>query len=71
MKQLFLAGSLSDEGADNPLGDWLVRVDSALAERLYPAADNLTRRLFHRMGHMAMLEDPRTYDSLREWLPAP
>ena len=68
VKQLFLAGSLSDEGADNPLGDWLVRVDSALAERLYPDAANLTRRLLHRLGHMAMLEDPRTYDCLKEWL---
>ena len=68
VEQLFLAGSLSEEGSDAPVGDWLVRVDSALAERLYPDAANLTRRLLHRLGHMAMLEDPRTYDCLKEWL---
>lgn len=71
VEQLFLAGSLSDERSAAPLGDWLVRVDSALAERLYPGAANITRRLFHRMGHMAMLEDPRTYACLKEWLPRP
>ena len=69
VQQLFLAGSLSDEGSDTLRGDWLVRVDSALAERIYPEAANLTRRLLYRMGHMAMLEDPRTYQCLKEWLP--
>ncbi|MCH2555791.1 MAG: alpha/beta fold hydrolase [Alcanivorax sp.] len=68
VRQLFLAGSLSEEGSGAPVGDWLVRVDSALAERLYPDAANLSRRLLYRLGHMAMLEDPRTYDCLKEWL---
>lgn len=68
VKQLFLAGSLSDPGSMSPLGDWLVRVDSALAERLYPDADNLSRHLIYRLGHMAMLEDSRTYEHLKRWL---
>lgn len=68
VKQLFLAGSISEEGSDNPRGDWLVRVESGLAQRLYGDAPNLSRRLFYRMGHMAMLEDPRTYQCLKEWL---
>lgn len=68
VKQLFLAGSISEAGTARPHGDWLVRVGSGLARRLYPDAPNLTRRLFYRMGHMAMLEDPRTYQCLREWL---
>lgn len=66
--QLFLAGSISEKGRDKPRGDWLVRVDSGLARRLYSDAPNLTRQLFYRMGHMAMLEDPRTYQRLKEWL---
>lgn len=68
VEQLFLAGSVSEEGSEKPHGDWLVRVGSGLAHRLYPDAPNLTRRLFYRMGHMAMLEDSRTYQCLKEWL---
>lgn len=68
VQQLFLAGSLSEADSPAPLGDWLVRVDSALAERLYPDAANLSRKLIYRLGHMAMLEDPRTYEHLETWL---
>ncbi|ASK35683.1 hypothetical protein CEK62_15480 [Alcanivorax sp. N3-2A] len=68
VRQLFLAGSISEQGEPSPRGDWLVRVDSGLARRLYGEAPNLTRRLFYRMGHMAMLEDPRTYQCLKQWL---
>jgi pimeloyl-ACP methyl ester carboxylesterase len=68
VRQLFLAGSISEAGSPSPRGDWLVRVDSALGSRLYDDAANLERCLFHRMGHMAMLEDPRTYQCLKEWL---
>ena len=68
VRQLFLAGSISEEGEPAPRGDWLVRVDSGLARRLYGEAPHLTRRLFYRMGHMAMLEDPRTYECLKKWL---
>lgn len=68
VRQLFLAGSISGEGQQPARGDWLVQVDSGLGLRLYQDAPYLTRRLLYRLGHMAMLEDPRTYACLKEWL---
>lgn len=68
VKQLFLAGSVSDAQQDSPRGDWLVSVDSALARRLYPKAPHLQRALFHQMGHMTMIEESRTYQCLQDWL---
>lgn len=66
--QLFIAGSVSEPGAAQPLGDWLVSVDSALANQLYPQAPQLTREQFWQMGHMTMIEESRTFARVQQWL---
>ncbi|ERP89214.1 hypothetical protein Q670_02240 [Alcanivorax sp. P2S70] len=68
VKQLFIAGSVSEPEHPAPRGDWLVSVDSALASRLYPDAPLLTRELFYQMGHMTMIEESRTYARVQRWL---
>lgn len=68
VKHLFIAGSTSAEGTLRPKGDWLVDVSSGLGERYYPNAKNLTRKLFYRMGHMLMIEEPRLYQHIQQWL---
>lgn len=68
VKHLFIAGSTSPEGAPIPKGDWLVDVSSALGGRYYEDAPNVSRKLFYRMGHMLMIEEPRLYQYLQQWL---
>lgn len=68
VQQLFIAGSVSKPNHAHPRGDWLVTVDSALAEHLYAQANHLTRELFYQMGHMAMIEQTRTYARIQQWL---
>ncbi|EKF73718.1 hypothetical protein A11A3_12168 [Alcanivorax hongdengensis A-11-3] len=68
VQQLFIAGSTSGQDQASPSGDWLVNVDSALGRTLYPHAPQLQRHLFYRMGHMTMIEEPRTYQFLQQWL---
>ncbi len=68
VEHLFIAGTTSAVGTQHPKGDWLVDVSSGLAERYYPQATNLTRKLFYRMGHMLMIEEPRLYQYIQEWL---
>ncbi|MCK0154697.1 GPI inositol-deacylase [Alcanivorax sp. S6407] len=68
VKQLFIAGSVSEPDHPQPQGDWLVSVDSALARRLYPDAPQLTRELFWQMGHMTMIEENRTFARVQQWL---
>ncbi|MEP5231605.1 MAG: alpha/beta fold hydrolase [Alloalcanivorax sp.] len=68
VQQLFIAGSVSEPGHAQPRGDWLVTVDSALANQLYPQADHLTREQFYQMGHMTMIEETRTYARVQRWL---
>ena len=68
VQQLFIAGSVSEPGHSQPRGDWLVTVDSALANQLYPQADHLTREQFYQMGHMTMIEETRTYARVQRWL---
>src|SRR5690625_7855252 len=68
VEHLFIAVTTSAVGTQHPKGDWLVDVSSGLAERYYPQATNLTRKLFYRMGHMLMIEEPRLYQYIQEWL---
>lgn len=67
-EHLFIAGSTSASTEGNPNGDWLVDVASGLALRYYPVHPKLSRKLFYRMGHMTMIEEPRTYQYMQQWL---
>src|SRR5699024_12403591 len=67
-EHLSMGATTSAVGTQHPTGAWLVDVSSGLAERYYPQATNLPRKLFYRMGHMLMIEEPRLYQYIQEWL---
>lgn len=64
---LFVAAARSDRGASDPLGDWLVPVASALAERLHPPGA-ARRVLITELDHLGLLGDERVYELLRRWV---
>lgn len=69
VEQLFVAATLSPADASALAGDWMVTVDSALANQLYAdQATRLSRATLHQLGHMGLLSAPETYQTLRRWL---
>lgn len=64
---LLIAAALREQGRLDPLGDWLVPVDSALARNLHPEGA-ARRALLRGIGHLALLQDERVYAALRDWL---
>jgi alpha-beta hydrolase superfamily lysophospholipase len=67
VEHLLVAAARSARGEDEPLGDWLVPVASALARRLHPAPA-ARRELIPELDHLGLLGDPRVYALLRDWL---
>ncbi len=53
----------------DPIGDWLVCADSALARNLEPQAA-ARRELVRELDHMGLVADARVYRILRSWLAA-
>ncbi|PTQ88404.1 alpha/beta fold hydrolase [Agitococcus lubricus] len=71
ISHLLLAGAISESHSQNWIGDGLVPVDSALAqdEQGYVLDSPKIRRVyFDEMNHLAMLNDPRVYQELADWL---
>lgn len=66
---LHVAAARSERRRPDPLGDWLVPVQSALATTLHPA-DAVQRVLFRGMHHFDLLGDARVYDVLRRFIEA-
>jgi pimeloyl-ACP methyl ester carboxylesterase len=64
---LLVAAALREVGRTDPLGDWLVPVESALARNLHPEGA-VRRELIRGIGHLALLGDARVYRTLRSWL---
>ncbi|TVQ88243.1 MAG: alpha/beta hydrolase [Deltaproteobacteria bacterium] len=66
------AGSLSPEPTDRPRSDGLVPVDSALGQHLEPSLSlNFPperRWVGHGIGHLDLLDDPRVYERIRDWM---
>lgn len=67
-EQLFVAASTSASTEGNPSGDWLVDVPSGLGLRYYPVHPKLQRKVFYRMAHMTIIEEPRLYEYVQQWL---
>lgn len=66
---LLLAASFVDDPSKRWLGDGLVPVQSALGESHFPVGQGQVERVFiDNMGHMKLLQDERTYTTLRNWL---
>lgn len=68
----FIAASLADDAGGvmgsllvNTLGDGLVRTASATDEGL---EGDVQRTVIPRLGHMALLNHPRVYAQIRDWL---
>jgi pimeloyl-ACP methyl ester carboxylesterase len=66
---LFVAAARHAGGETDPLGDWLVPVESALARNLHPPGA-ARRELVRDLDHMGLLADERVYALLRSWLDA-
>jgi pimeloyl-ACP methyl ester carboxylesterase len=64
---LHIAAARSRTGRLDPLGDWLVPVESALARNLHPEAA-ARRHLIRGIGHLALLGCGEVYDRLRTWI---
>jgi pimeloyl-ACP methyl ester carboxylesterase len=64
---LLVAAARRASGETDPLGDWLVRVESAHARNLYPA-DAARRELVRDLDHLGLLADERVYALLRDWI---
>jgi pimeloyl-ACP methyl ester carboxylesterase len=67
---LHIAAIRHERASFDPLGDWLVPVESALALNIHPA-DRVRRELFHGIGHLSLLGDERVYRVLRRWMEQP
>ena len=66
---LLLAARLGTDPARHWIGDGLVPVASALSEDHFPPQHaTIERVLLDDVGHMRLLQDARTYQSLRDWL---
>ena len=64
---LFVAAVRGANGADDPLGDWLVTVPSAHGRSLHPEGA-ARRELIPGLDHLGLRADERVYRSLRSWL---
>lgn len=64
---LLVAAARSTLGEDDPFGDWLVPVSSALARNLHPE-EAARRELIPGLGHLGLLGDERVYGLLRGWI---
>jgi pimeloyl-ACP methyl ester carboxylesterase len=64
---LLVAAARNASGASDPLGDWLVSVESAHARNLHPP-HAARRELIRDLDHMGLLADERVYALLRSWL---
>ena len=54
-------------GERDPLGDWLVSVESAHARNLHPP-EAARRELIRDLDHLGLLADARVYTLLQDWL---
>ncbi len=71
VNHLLLAAAWSALHTDNFIGDGIVPVSSALAQNQggdVLSAPQLKRVLLHDIHHIAILDDARVYDELRDWL---
>jgi pimeloyl-ACP methyl ester carboxylesterase len=66
---LFVAAARNEQGATDALGDWLVSVESAHARNVHREAA-ARRVLLNDLDHVGLLDDPRVYEVLRDWLDA-
>jgi len=64
---LFVAAARSAMGERDPLGDWLVPVESAHARNLHPP-EAARRELIRDLDHLGLLADARVYALLQGWL---
>jgi pimeloyl-ACP methyl ester carboxylesterase len=64
---LLVAAARSARGERDPLGDWLVSVESAHARNLHPP-HAARRELIRDLDHFGLLADERVYALLRGWL---
>jgi hypothetical protein len=67
---LHVAAARHERASSDPLGDWLVPVESALALNIHPE-EAVRRELFHGIGHLSLLGDERVYGALRRWIEEP
>ena len=66
---LLLAARIGTDPARHWIGDGLVPVASALSEDHFPPQHAAVKRvLLDDVGHLRLLQDSRTYQSLRDWL---
>lgn len=71
VNHLLLASAWSEAHVENWIGDGIVPVSSALAQDEHGdvlTAPKLKRVLLSDMHHLALLDDERVYDELRQWL---
>ncbi len=64
---LHIAAARSRTGHLDPIGDWLVPVESALAANLHPEGA-ARRSLLRGIGHLALLRSGEVYQRLRTWI---
>jgi pimeloyl-ACP methyl ester carboxylesterase len=64
---LLVAAARSAQGERDPLGDWLVSVESAHARNLHPP-EAARRALIRDLDHLGLLADARVYALLQSWL---
>lgn len=73
VRHLLLAAHMGQEGQRHWLGDGLVPVSSALGLNAGTGSPleggDVTRVEIPALGHMAILNDARVYQALRDWLP--
>jgi len=64
---LLVAAVRSGGSEGDPLGDWLVSVESAWARNAHPTAP-ARREIIEGLDHLGLLSDERVYEILRGWL---
>jgi pimeloyl-ACP methyl ester carboxylesterase len=69
VEHLFVAAARNAGGEVDPIGDWLVSVESAHARNLH-RPDTARRELIRDLDHLGLLADERVYSLLRSWLDA-